>query len=121
MRAQCVASLPHLHPLISDFSAATIAEFLTTLAVGGEAIDFPEPAHQTTDAAILRPPSLAVHRSYHVIHSVLPYANWEWGRGVQSESLLSIRSELQSALARLGLGIPESAYAPPTPAPIDDG
>jgi hypothetical protein len=26
-----------------------------------------------------------------VIHSVLPYSNWEWGRVVQSESLLAIR------------------------------
>jgi hypothetical protein len=25
-----------------------------------------------------------------LFHSVLPYSNWEWGRVVQSESLLSI-------------------------------
>ena len=37
-----------------------------------------------------------------VIHSVLPYSNWEWGRVVQSESLLSIRLGLQSTLVRLG-------------------
>jgi transposase InsO family protein len=37
-----------------------------------------------------------------LIHSVLPYSNWEWGRVVQSESLLAIRLGLQSALARLG-------------------
>jgi len=37
-----------------------------------------------------------------VIHSVLPYSNWEWGRVVQSESLLAIRLGLQSALACLG-------------------
>ena len=37
-----------------------------------------------------------------VIHSVLPYSNWEWGRVVQSESLLAIRLGLQSALVRLG-------------------
>jgi hypothetical protein len=37
-----------------------------------------------------------------VIHSVLPYSNWEWGRVVQSESLLAIRLGLQSALIRLG-------------------
>ena len=37
-----------------------------------------------------------------VIHSVLPYSNWEWGRVVQSESLLAIRLGLQSALMKLG-------------------
>jgi hypothetical protein len=37
-----------------------------------------------------------------VIHSVLPYSNWEWGRVVQSESLLAIRLGLQSALLKLG-------------------
>jgi Mu transposase, C-terminal domain len=37
-----------------------------------------------------------------VIHSVLPYSNWEWGRAVQSESLLAIRLGLQSALVKLG-------------------
>jgi hypothetical protein len=37
-----------------------------------------------------------------VIHSVLPYSNWEWGRVVQSESLLAIRLGLQSALIKLG-------------------
>ena len=37
-----------------------------------------------------------------LIHSVLPYSNWEWGRVVQSESLLAIRLGLQSALAQLG-------------------
>jgi transposase InsO family protein len=37
-----------------------------------------------------------------LIHSVLPYSNWEWGRVVQSESLLAIRLGLQSALVRLG-------------------
>jgi hypothetical protein len=37
-----------------------------------------------------------------VIHSVLPYSNWEWGRVVQSESLLAIRLGLQSALSKLG-------------------
>jgi hypothetical protein len=36
-----------------------------------------------------------------VIHSVLPYSNWEWGRVVQSESLLAIRLGLQSALVKL--------------------
>jgi hypothetical protein len=33
---------------------------------------------------------------------MLPYSNWEWGRVVQSESLLAIRLGLQSALACLG-------------------
>ena len=37
-----------------------------------------------------------------LIHSVLPYSNWEWGRVVQSESLLAIRMGLQSAVVRLG-------------------
>jgi hypothetical protein len=37
-----------------------------------------------------------------LIHCVLPYSNWEWGRVAQSESLLSIRLGLQSALTRLG-------------------
>jgi transcriptional regulator with XRE-family HTH domain len=37
-----------------------------------------------------------------LIHCVLPYSNWAWGRVAQSESLLSIRLGLQSALARLG-------------------
>jgi len=37
-----------------------------------------------------------------LIHSVLAYSNWEWGRVVQSESLLAIRLGLQSTLVRLG-------------------
>lgn len=37
-----------------------------------------------------------------LIHSVLPYSNWEWGRIAQSESLLAIRVGLQSALLKLG-------------------
>lgn len=37
-----------------------------------------------------------------LIHSVLPYSNWAWGRIAQSESLLSIRLGLQSALIKLG-------------------
>jgi len=37
-----------------------------------------------------------------LLHSVLVYSNWEWGRVVQSESLLAIRLGLQSALGRLG-------------------
>ena len=36
-----------------------------------------------------------------LFHSVLPYSNWEWGRVVQSESLLSIRLGLQSTLLKL--------------------
>ena len=31
-----------------------------------------------------------------LIHCVLPYSNWEWGRVAQSESLLAIRSGLQA-------------------------
>jgi hypothetical protein len=41
-----------------------------------------------------------------LIHSVLPYSNWEWGRVVQSESLLAIRLGVQSTLVRLGY-VPE--------------
>jgi hypothetical protein len=41
-----------------------------------------------------------------LIHSVLPYSNWEWGRVVQSESLLAIRLGVQSALEKLGY-VPE--------------
>ena len=37
-----------------------------------------------------------------LIHSVLPYSNWESGRVAQSESLLAIRLGLQSALVKLG-------------------
>ena len=37
-----------------------------------------------------------------LMHSVLPYSNWQWGRVVQSESLVAIRLGLQSALAQLG-------------------
>jgi len=37
-----------------------------------------------------------------LIHSVLPYSNWEWGRVAQSESLLAIRLGLQSAFVKLG-------------------
>ena len=37
-----------------------------------------------------------------LIHSVLPYSNWEWGRVVQSESLLAIRLGVQSSLVKLG-------------------
>ena len=37
-----------------------------------------------------------------LIHSVLPYSNWEWGRVAQSESLLALRLGLQSALVKLG-------------------
>lgn len=40
--------------------------------------------------------------SHMLIHSVLPYSNWEWGRVAQSESLLAIRLGLQSALVKLG-------------------
>ncbi len=32
-----------------------------------------------------------------LIHSVLPYSNWEWGRVAQSESLLALRLGIQSA------------------------
>jgi hypothetical protein len=41
-----------------------------------------------------------------LIHSVLPYSNWEWGRVTQSESLAALHLGLQSALIKLG-HIPE--------------
>lgn len=37
-----------------------------------------------------------------LMHAVLPYSNWEWGRIVQSESLGAVRLGLQSALFQLG-------------------
>ena len=37
-----------------------------------------------------------------LIHSVLPYSNWSWGRVAQSESLLAIRLGIQSTLVKLG-------------------
>ena len=37
-----------------------------------------------------------------LIHCVLPYSNWEWGRIAQSESLAALRLGLQSALVELG-------------------
>jgi hypothetical protein len=37
-----------------------------------------------------------------LIHSVLPYSNWEWGRVTQSESLTALHLDLQSALIKLG-------------------
>ena len=36
-----------------------------------------------------------------LIHSVLPYSNWEWGRIAQSESLAALHLGLRSALTRL--------------------
>ena len=37
-----------------------------------------------------------------LIHSVLPYSNWEWGRVTQSESLVALHLGLQSTLIKLG-------------------
>jgi len=37
-----------------------------------------------------------------LIHCVLPYSNWEWGRIAQSESLAALRLGLQSTLIKLG-------------------
>jgi hypothetical protein len=37
-----------------------------------------------------------------LIHCVLPYSNWEWGRIAQSESLAALRLGLQSTLVKLG-------------------
>jgi len=37
-----------------------------------------------------------------LIHSVLPYSNWEWGRIAQSESLAAIQLGLDSTISKLG-------------------
>ncbi len=37
-----------------------------------------------------------------LMHSVLPYSNWEWGRVAQSESLAAIKLGVQSTLVKLG-------------------
>ena len=37
-----------------------------------------------------------------VIHSVLPYSNWEWGTLAHSESLAALQAGLESALTQLG-------------------
>jgi hypothetical protein len=39
-----------------------------------------------------------------LIHSVLPYSNWEWGAIAQSESLLAVQRALNSTLLKLGYG-----------------
>jgi len=41
-----------------------------------------------------------------LIHSVLSYSNWEWGRIAQSESLAALQLGLQSTLIKLGY-VPE--------------
>lgn len=40
-----------------------------------------------------------------LVHSVLPYSNWQWALPCQSESSLSLRAGLQSSLWELG-GVP---------------
>jgi hypothetical protein len=42
-----------------------------------------------------------------VIHSVLPYSNWEWGVIAHSESLAALQAGLESTLAHLG-AVPEA-------------
>jgi DNA-binding XRE family transcriptional regulator len=42
-----------------------------------------------------------------LMHSVLPYSNWEWGRVVQSETLAALRLGIQSSLVQLG-HVPET-------------
>jgi hypothetical protein len=37
-----------------------------------------------------------------LIHSVLPYSNWEWGVVAQSESLVAIQRGFQAAVGKLG-------------------
>lgn len=47
--------------------------------------------------------TIAGQRFKHMlIHCVLAYSNWEWGRVVQSESLGAVRLGLQSSLLKLG-------------------
>ena len=47
--------------------------------------------------------TIASHSLKHLlIHCVLPYSNWEWGRIAQSESMAAIRLGLQSSLLKLG-------------------
>lgn len=41
-----------------------------------------------------------------LIHCVLPYSNWEWGRVAQSESLGAVQDSLSSTLSKLGY-VPE--------------
>lgn len=61
-----------------------------------------------------------------LIHCVLPYSNWEWGRVVQSESLSAVRLGLQSSLQKLGY-VPErvqtdnSAAAPRRLGVVEEG
>lgn len=58
-----------------------------------------------TDGTSMNDLGITIHGvlfTHILIHSVLPYSNWEWGRVVQSESLLAIRLGLQSTLVRLG-------------------
>lgn len=40
--------------------------------------------------------------SHILIHSVLPYSNWEWGVVAQSESLVALTRGFQSAVTQLG-------------------
>jgi len=40
-----------------------------------------------------------------LIHSVLPYSNWEWGYVAQSESVLAVREAIQRSLRKLGYAL----------------
>lgn len=42
--------------------------------------------------------------AHKLVHTVLPYSNWEWARVSRSESFLSLKVGLQSALWELGGG-----------------
>lgn len=53
-----------------------------------------------TDGTELK--SLGVPFQGLLIHSVLPYSNWEWGRVAQSESLTAVQLGLQNTLFELG-------------------
>src|SRR6266478_7073560 len=44
----------------------------------------------------------AFSKTDQLVHAVLPYSNWEWARVCFSESYLSLKRGLQSALVELG-------------------
>jgi len=50
-----------------------------------------------------------------LIHAVLPYSNWEWGRVAQSESLLAVELGIGSAVEALG-HVPLSVQTDPSSA-----
>jgi hypothetical protein len=58
-----------------------------------------------TDGAWLTELEVTIQRQllkHMLIHCVLPYSNWEWGRVAQSESLAALSLGVESALRELG-------------------